>query len=95
MSVFGDNLTLIRLDRGYTRPNMESILKVSRYAYRNWEYGATEPPIKHLIMLSTLLQISVDELIGNKKISESNIFDKEKFEINKKKLEESKKKQKK
>jgi transcriptional regulator with XRE-family HTH domain len=95
VSVFGDNLTLIRLDRGYTRPKIESILNVSRYAYRNWEYGATEPPIKDLIRLSSLFQISIDELVGNKKISESNIYDIEKYEINKKKLEESKKEQKK
>ncbi|MFT8350010.1 helix-turn-helix domain-containing protein [Clostridium saccharoperbutylacetonicum] len=95
MSVFGDNLTLLRLDRGYTRPDMGDIFEISRYAYRNWEYGITQPSIENLIKLSRLFKVSIDELVGNKKLNLSNILDIEKFEINKKKLEESKKEQKK
>lgn len=90
VSTFSDNLTLLRLDRRLTRPNMVDILNVPKYTYRNWEYGIFEPNIENLIKLSNLFKISIDELVGNKELSKANILDKEKFYKNKEKLEKQK-----
>lgn len=90
MSVVGDNLTLLRLDRRYSRDDIESILGISKYTLRNWERGRVEPSIKYLIKLSTLFQISIDEIVGNKEIEKENIHDIEKFNMNKKILEQEK-----
>lgn len=90
MSVFSDNLTLIRLDRNYTRDDIVEIFDISKYTYRNWEYGIYEPGIKDLIRLSTFLQVSIDEMVGNKPLDKNNIHDLEKFYKNKEALEKQK-----
>lgn len=74
MSVLGDNLTILRKDRGYTRKDIEKLIGINWLTYRSWEYGTYEPQIEWLIKLSTLYQISIDELVGIKKIKESSLL---------------------
>lgn len=45
---------------------MAILLNVSRRTYCNYENGKTEPSIKTLIKISQILDVSIDELVGNK-----------------------------
>jgi DNA-binding XRE family transcriptional regulator len=76
MSVFSDNLTILRKDRGYTRPKISDILGVPWTTYRSWELGIYEPRIEHIIKICNLFNVTSDELLGIKKIKASNLIKK-------------------
>jgi DNA-binding XRE family transcriptional regulator len=74
MSVFGDNLTMLRKNREYTRPQISDIIGVPWTTYRSWERGIYEPRIEHIIKLCKLFNVSSDELLGIKKLKGSNLL---------------------
>ena len=78
MGNLAENLTLLRKDRGYTRQDIASLIDTNWQTYKNWEYGRTEPNVGFLIKISTLYQISIDELVGVKEIRESKLINKPK-----------------
>lgn len=78
MNTLGENLVLLRTDRGYTRKDMETLLEVPWTTYRSWERNIYEPKLKYIVKLCTLFNVSSDELLGIKKIKESNLINKPK-----------------
>ena len=59
----------LREDSDYTQEYVASYLGTSQTMYARYERGANELPIRHLIALCSLYQVSSDYLLGltNKK----------------------------
>ncbi len=52
-----------REENGMTQAELAARLGVSQGAVSQWESGATQPEIKHLVKMSEIFGCSVDELI--------------------------------
>jgi len=61
--IFCDNLKNARRLAAFTQKQVAAKLGVVESCYANWEQGRTEPSISALRKLSTILDISIDELI--------------------------------
>ena len=59
------NLRSARLENGLTQKEVAQHLGVVESCYANWEQGRTEPNLEMLRKLSTLLHITVDELLND------------------------------
>lgn len=66
----GANIMRARKAKGYTQMTLADALNVSFQAVSNWERGQTCPDIANLSQLSQVLDISIDELLGNKRAAE-------------------------
>ena len=66
----GANIMKARKAKGYTQMTLADALGVSFQAVSNWERGQTCPDIANLSELSRVLDISIDELLGNKRAAE-------------------------
>ncbi|MCH5148743.1 MAG: helix-turn-helix transcriptional regulator [Clostridiales bacterium] len=64
--IFCQNLKSARRTCGMTQKDVALSLNVVESCYANWEQGRTEPNIVMLRKLSTLFDISLDELINGK-----------------------------
>lgn len=62
---FKENLMRLRKERGLSQEQLANEINVTRQTISKWELGDTVPDMNKLIELSRLLNISVDELIGN------------------------------
>ena len=49
---------------GLTQRDMSKVLKIANSSYANYELGRTEPNLQTLAMLSKLLDVTADWLIG-------------------------------
>ncbi len=63
----GSNLADLRKRNGYSQEALAEKLNISRQAISKWERGESTPDTDTLILLSELYNVSLDELIGNKK----------------------------
>lgn len=63
MIATGDNLRIIREHNGLTRTQLKNMLGVTYPAIRGWELGEKLPSIDHLLSLSRIYAISVEDLI--------------------------------
>jgi len=61
---FCENLKEARKSCNLTQKQVADLLNVVESCYANWEQGRTEPNILMLRKLSTILKISIDELIN-------------------------------
>lgn len=66
----GANIMKARKAKGYTQMTLADALGVSFQAVSNWERGQTCPDIANLSELSRVLDISIDELLGNRRAAE-------------------------
>lgn len=66
----GANIMKARKAKGYTQMMLADALGVSFQAVSNWERGQTCPDIANLSELSRLLDISIDELLGNQRAAQ-------------------------
>ena len=66
----GANIMKARKAKGYTQMTLADALGVSFQAVSNWERGQTCPDIANLSELSRVLDLSVDELLGNRRAAE-------------------------
>ena len=62
---FCKNLKSVRLENGLTQKKVAQNLGVVESCYANWEQGRTEPNLEMLRKLSTLLHITIDELLND------------------------------
>ena len=62
---FCKNLKSVRLENGLTQKQVAQKLGVVESCYANWEQGRTEPNLEMLRKLSTLLNITIDELLND------------------------------
>ena len=61
---FGENVKLIRKERGITQEQLAEMLEVSRQAVSKWESGDGYPETEKLILLSQKLNVSIDYLVN-------------------------------
>lgn len=66
----GANIMKARKAKGYTQMTLADALGVSFQAVSNWERGQTCPDIANLSELSRVLDISIDELLGNRRAAQ-------------------------
>lgn len=62
---FGDNLKLIRKERGITQEQLAEMLEVSRQAVSKWEAGSGYPETEKLLLIAKKLEVSLDYLMDN------------------------------
>lgn len=62
--MFGKRLRSIRLNRGYTQQYVADNIQISLRTYQRYEQGTVQPPYDTLILLSDLLIVSTDWLLG-------------------------------
>ncbi len=61
---FCNNLKEARKQSNLTQKQVAETLHVVESCYANWEQGRTEPNVEMLRKLSSLLNVSIDELIN-------------------------------
>ncbi|MDO4832447.1 MAG: helix-turn-helix transcriptional regulator [Clostridia bacterium] len=54
----------LREDHDYTQQEIAEMLGTSQTMYARYERGASELPIRHLITLSRIYQVSTDYILG-------------------------------
>ena len=64
---FAEKLKSIRKQAGMSQEQLAEKLGVSRQAITKWETDAGIPDIQNLMAISTLFDISIDEMLSNKK----------------------------
>ena len=64
---FAEKLKYIRKQAGFSQEKLAEKLGVSRQAVTKWETDTGIPDIENLMSISTLFDISIDELLSNKK----------------------------
>lgn len=60
------NLKVYREKLGYTQAEIAHVLQTRQEQYSKYELGKREIPVHHLITLSMLYNVSVDDLLGLK-----------------------------
>lgn len=58
----------LREDNDITQKQVAEFMKTSQTMYARYERGASELPIRHLITLCKLYDVSADEVLGIKKV---------------------------
>ena len=61
----GKNIYTLRKEKGYSQEKLAEKVSVTRQTISNWELGETSPNPEQLILLSGVLDKSIDELVGN------------------------------
>lgn len=64
MSNYMDKLRGLREDNDLTQQQVADILGTSQTMYARYERCANELPVRHLILLCKLYNVSADELLG-------------------------------
>lgn len=70
MSEFGENLRKARERKGITQQTLAEQLYVTRQAVSRWECGARFPDLMTAKKLSTILSVSIDELLSGEELKE-------------------------
>lgn len=65
---FGVNLASARKARGYSQAEIASLLGITQSTYAGWETGTRKIQLSTMIQLSSLLNVSIDMLIGSEKL---------------------------
>lgn len=61
---FNENLKNIRQNEKLSQKDLAEKLHISIKTISHWETGYTEPSLVQLIMLSKILDVSIDDLLG-------------------------------
>lgn len=70
MVEFGEKLKQIREERGLTQQSLAERLYVTRQAVSRWECGARYPDLLMAKKISTILDVSLDELLSGEEFVE-------------------------
>lgn len=68
MSVTGERIKSKREERGLTQPQLGKKINKSKQVVSNWERGYSKPVDEDLIILSDILEVSTDYLLGKTNI---------------------------
>ena len=60
---FSENLKRIRLEKGLTQKQLAEAINVTRPTITFYESGRVEPQLEKLLMLSSSLGVSLEELL--------------------------------
>ena len=61
----GKNINTLRKEKGFSQEKLAEKVNVTRQTISNWELEETSPNPEQLILLSSALDKSIDELVGN------------------------------
>ncbi|MBQ9987282.1 MAG: helix-turn-helix transcriptional regulator, partial [Erysipelotrichales bacterium] len=64
---FGENLRMIRKEKGLSQEDLAELLEVSRQAISKWEMDMGYPEVEKLLILANTLHVSLDDLMFSKK----------------------------
>lgn len=64
--MLGDNIKILRKQKGYSQETLAGQLNVVRQTVSKWEKGISVPDAEMLSRIAELLEVSVEELLGNK-----------------------------
>ncbi len=64
MNSFKYNLIITRKRCNLTQKQIADMLGVTEGCYAHWEQGRNEPSIQYILMLTKILHVSCDELLG-------------------------------
>ena len=67
------NLRLLREEKGLSQQKLAEMLNISQQAIFKYEKTASEPDISTLIKIASIFEVSVDFLIGNSEIRDTNV----------------------
>lgn len=67
---FHQKLYDLRKKSGYSQEELANKLNVSRQTVSKWELGESNPDMEKLVAISDLFEISLDELVLDKKLAE-------------------------
>jgi transcriptional regulator with XRE-family HTH domain len=67
---FQERLIFFRKQRGLSQEQLGHQIGVSRQTVSKWELGETTPELEKLFGLSKLFDVSIDELVGNTRLSQ-------------------------
>lgn len=67
---FGENLRAIRRKKNISQEELAETLNVSRQAVSRWEQNNGYPEMEKMIALSKLLNVTLDNLVSEHKISD-------------------------
>ena len=70
MQQVGINISKLRKLKGMTQMEMADMLGISFQAVSNWERGISMPDISKLGELASIFNVSIDEILDNKRTSE-------------------------
>lgn len=73
----GGNISKYRKEMGLSQEKIAEYMEVSRQAVTKWESNISKPSTDNLIRLAEILNVSVEDLLGNKK--EENVQSEEKY----------------
>lgn len=66
----GERICMLRNAKGFSQSDLAERLEVSRQSVSKWETNASVPDLDKLIKLSTLFEVSLDELVMEKETEE-------------------------
>ncbi|MGN1276771.1 MAG: helix-turn-helix domain-containing protein, partial [Floccifex sp.] len=72
---FSQRIKSLRKENNLTQEQLAQSLHVSRQAVSNWENNRNLPDIEMLIQISSVFDISLDELLTGKELKEKIIVD--------------------
>jgi transcriptional regulator with XRE-family HTH domain len=72
LMAFDEKLMELRKANGFSQEELGYKLDVTRQTVSKWETGQTTPEMDKLIELSKLFGITIDDLVGNRKIGEQS-----------------------
>lgn len=73
----GTRIATLRKEKGLTQEDLGNKLNVSSQAVSKWENDISAPDISLLPELATILGVTIDELLGNKKEVDAIIYEPE------------------
>ncbi len=65
-SMFGENLKILRKEKGFSQEQLATRLNVVRQTISKWEKGISVPDAELLIQLAEVLDVTVSDLLGKK-----------------------------
>ncbi|ATY92715.1 putative phage regulatory protein [Pectobacterium atrosepticum SCRI1043] len=70
MSAFAERLRLLREARNLSQVRLAELLGVDPRVYNRWEKGVSAPHLETVVNIADVLQVSMDELVGRKSVSD-------------------------
>ena len=70
---FAERLRAARSSRGLTQVRLAELLGISPRVYNRWERGAATPKLDTIVRLAEILDVSLDELVGRRPLSQPTI----------------------
>lgn len=68
MSVFGDNLKRIRMERGLTQDDLADMVGTSKQVISRYENGQRSPKVTVVAFYAGLLNVPISQLIGEEEL---------------------------